>query len=107
MSTIPTITIGEVYRVLAEYDSKVRANYSDDWDSLAAVAVCDDGLYGAFGEVLDVAQDLELDRRDPATRDWDPRSWTILACAFRRYQRDLLVEVGDERADAARADSRY
>lgn len=42
-------------RVIAAYEKQVRANYSAEWDTIRAVAECSDGIYGAWGEILDVA----------------------------------------------------
>jgi hypothetical protein len=83
VTTIPTITVGSV---------PDPANYDSGPPTTPMIGTRSRGrrvrrrFYSAFGEVLDVAQDLGLDRRDPA------RSGTTLVDdpqAFRRYQRDL------------------
>ena len=51
------------------YDTICRANRSDDWDTLAAVGNCEDGPYGAFGEVLDTFFDLHGRRTTQAEHD--------------------------------------
>lgn len=90
-ATDDDVAAEEVLRILDEYDRLVRANRSDDHDTLAAVATCRDGLYGAWGEVLDTARDLGLaDERIEALHG-------RLLSAFVAYQNRLAAEVEAER----------
>jgi hypothetical protein len=45
-------------KVIARYEQIVRANNSPEWDTIVAVAECQDGIMGAYGEVLDVSGEM-------------------------------------------------
>lgn len=102
--TESTIRHSEIREILADYDRRVRANTDETWDALAIVAVCEDGYHGALGEVLDVSRPWLQVRHET---EWDSTSLVLLAVAFAQYQRDLRVEVGEERLAAARVDGTY
>lgn len=52
------MTAADLLKIITRYDEIVRGNMSDDLDTIAAVASCKDGIFGAWGEVLDTANDL-------------------------------------------------
>jgi hypothetical protein len=52
-----------INHTLLTYEGQVRSNRSPAWDTLAAVAACTDGIYGAEGEVHETF--AELYDRDP------------------------------------------
>lgn len=73
--------------VITKYDEIVRGNMSADWDTIKAVAECEDGMYGALGELFEVAEDLGYPLEDDADRD-------ALQDAFEdEYQPRLRAEV--------------
>lgn len=77
-------------QVLAAYEQRVRANMSPEWDTIAAVARCQDGVYGAWGEIMDTAHDLDI--------DWDTLTgpeYDAIHDAFTALQARLLVESAD------------
>jgi hypothetical protein len=92
---IPASDGCQVGAIMGRYDDLVRGNWSEAWDTLAAVALCEDGLYGAWGEVLDVAGALDIEM-DDATRD-------KLHDAFLAYQTRLRDEAGPDRLAAHKA----
>lgn len=47
-----------VIEVMAEYRAMVDRNKSDTWDTHRAVAFDTDGLYGVWGEVIEMAAQL-------------------------------------------------
>lgn len=67
--------------IIAAYDAIVRAN-----DAVEAVAYCEDGIYGAFGEVCEVANDLGYGLCQGVSSD-------DIAPAFAAYQAGLREEV--------------
>jgi hypothetical protein len=74
--------------VLAVYDAQIRANRTPEWDTVAAVANCRNGLYGAWGEVVDLVEQLG------GSLDDDDDNYTYaLATAFQAYQRRLRQEI--------------
>lgn len=44
------------------YEESIRKNMSPEWDTIKLVAECKDGIYGAFGELLDTATDYACGR---------------------------------------------
>lgn len=80
-----------VEAILAAYDTEVRRNTTPEWDALRAVATCDEGYQGAFGEVLDTAE--ELGYPTPI----DDAFYDLLEEAFRAYQTRLVAELAAEK----------
>lgn len=79
-----------LFSIIAAYDSEVRANRSADWDTVAAVANCEDGLMGAWGEVGETADRLYAGELSDAQYD-------ALHDLFLAYQQALRVELAAER----------
>jgi predicted molibdopterin-dependent oxidoreductase YjgC len=84
-ATCPYCGAASVERVIARYDEIVRANQSPEWNTVVAVATCDEGLYGAFGEVLDVATEMGCPNDDAFVDE--------LEAAFSAYQARLRDEI--------------
>lgn len=77
-----------------KYDRQVRANTTPEYDALAAVAACDEGLYGAYGELCDVACEAVGGDRVLTDAEHD-----ALWAAFQSYQarlRDEALETGEK-----------
>lgn len=72
--------------VIATYDQQVRANQTPAWDTIKLVSIDDDGIYGAWGEVVDLAAMRGLDLDSNETVD-------ALQDAFEKYQAKLRAEV--------------
>lgn len=72
--------------MLAEYNALIRVNRSEDWDTVRAVAYCEDGLYGAFGELCELVEELS---GEPTSGVED----NILRPLFKAYQSALRVEI--------------
>lgn len=67
-TAIPNL-IGAAKAAIDAYDAIVRANTTPDYDALAAVATCDEGVYGAWGEVIDTAEERGYPVADDAALD--------------------------------------
>lgn len=91
--------LSDVRAIIAEYDKIVRGNMTHCTDTIRNVAECEDGVMGAWGEVLDVANSLGLKFSDE-----DPRAEQGLHEEFKRYQRHLQLEVLDRAVVVSHAD---
>lgn len=81
-------TFADVPAIIAEYDRVVRANASEEWDTIKGVAEDRSGLYGVWGEVLDTADALGLDLEAAG-----PGVEEALQAATAAYQAILTIEV--------------
>lgn len=72
-------------KVIDRYEQQVRANWTIDHDTIKAVATCDQGLYGAWGEVLDTSVEVGYEPTDAFV--------PYLSDAFKSLQRRLSGEV--------------
>lgn len=80
-----------VAHVLTTYEGQIRSNFSDEWDTIKAVAECESDVYGAWGEVLDTAITLGyLKAGDDAS---DSSLYAALRRAFGLLQERLVEEV--------------
>jgi hypothetical protein len=87
-----------LFAILAEYDAQVRKNNGPGFPALMNVAYCDDGPYGAFGELLDIVTDYDGNEGlTNAQRD-------TLQDLFVAYQKCLRLEVGPKTDEFAAAD---
>lgn len=76
--------------VIAEYDRRVRANMTPEWDTIRAVAECDEGYMGAYGEAIDTAEDMGVEWGNLVEGEgWEQQ----FSDAFAEYQRTLRAEV--------------
>jgi hypothetical protein len=84
-----TLTDAAISGLIAQYDAIVRKNTTPDYNALAAVASCDEGIYGAFGEITEM-----LSEEYPTFTDADS---DVLEIEFKAYQSRLRAELGEIR----------
>lgn len=108
-SGLPADLVGEMAdRALAQYGAIVshndatRAGLGESWDFCAAVATCRDGIWGAFGELIDIASMLYPEPWRDEVGDFarGDALEDALRVRFRLYQRQLALEIGPERLAA-------
>lgn len=78
--------------VIHAYENSVRADRCDSWDTIHNVATCNDGVYGAWGEVLDAASDLGLPPADDS-EDADYVGQDELYRLFKELQEKFRKEL--------------
>jgi len=77
-----------LFAVLAEYDRIVRANESPGFPTRQNVATCHDGIYGAWGEVLELIPGAILGEAGMSDEQYD-----ALHNLFLAYQAALRLEL--------------
>jgi hypothetical protein len=83
--------------VIERYDTQIRANRSPSWDTLAAVNDCDDGLYGAWGEVVECAEEGGKWSYEAWTKnDFQSGFWEALVNAYTGWRVGLRGQVAAE-----------
>lgn len=69
--------------IIARYDALIRKNESSEWPTRRLVADCQDGIMGAWGEVVDLAPELS------------DAGYSALHDMFLAYQAALRVELAE------------
>lgn len=83
-----------VLQVIERYDATIRSNRGPTWDTLTAVSDCDDGMYGAWGEVVECAEEFGWDAdRWGIFDDGETRFWNELAVAYEAWRIGLRGQV--------------
>lgn len=83
------------WAIIDRYDTTIRANETNDWRTRQLVADSDNGIYGAWGEVMDLA---ENDFAYPPSEEEAERDaqWDALEACFHSYQDALRRELQAE-----------
>lgn len=94
---MPGTLVDHATVVIGKYDEIVRANRHPQMDTLVAVDECDDDIWGAWGEVMDLAAELGYTDSNMGAEE-NGRFYDFLYAAYEGWRVALHSQVAMESA---------